>query len=299
MMTIEEMKERKKELMYTCAMIAEKSGLPLSTVQKVFSGATTKPHFATMEALDLVLKKPFYEYEEWMDDAGSVKESSPAYKETPSPVIRDVRKVDSWLGKESSERWPKQGEYTIDDYYAAPDDMRIELIDGVIYDMGSPGKPHQRMLGYLFTEFNICIEEHGGPCEVIMAPLDVKLDRDDRTVVQPDIQIMCHRGKDENRFNGENIEGPPDLVTEILSPSTRNKDCTIKLRKYMNAGVREYWIVDLKNEKVMVYLFEEDVLPTQYSFDDVIPVGISGGACSIDMSKLKAKLKKNNELFGI
>ena len=72
MMTIEEMKERKKELMYTCAMIAEKSGLPLSTVQKIFSGATTKPHFATMEALDLVLKNPFYEYEEWMDDAGSV-----------------------------------------------------------------------------------------------------------------------------------------------------------------------------------------------------------------------------------
>ena len=87
------------------------------------------------------------------------------------------------------------------------------------------------------------------------------------------------------------LDGPPDLAAEIISPSSRAKDCTIKLRKYMNAGVKEYWIVDPKNEKVMVYVFEDDYLPTQYSFDDMIPVGISGGGCSIDFSRIKKRLK--------
>jgi Uma2 family endonuclease len=57
----------------------------------------------------------------------------------------------------------------------------------------------------------------------------------------------------------------------------------------MMAGVKEYWIVDPKYKRVLVYLFEEDVLPTQYSFDDTIPVGISSGKCSIDFKEIKQK----------
>ena len=64
----------------------------------------------------------------------------------------------------------------------------------------------------------------------------------------------------------------------------------------MNAGVKEYWIVDTDNEKVMVYMFEKDYLPTQYTFDDMIPIGISNGECSIDFSRIKDRMSQSRPL---
>ena len=85
----------------------------------------------------------------------------------------------------------------------------------------------------------------------------------------------------------------PDLVVEILSPSTRSKDMLLKLYKYHNAGVREYWIVDPKNKTVIVHYFEEDeYLPKTYTFDEKIPIGISDGYCTIDFSKINGYVYK-------
>ncbi|MBQ6388470.1 MAG: Uma2 family endonuclease [Mogibacterium sp.] len=293
-MTIEEMRERKEELMYTSAVIAEKSGVPLSTVQKILSGATARPRRATMEALELVLKKPSYHYE-YSPDTGKavcVEEEAQAYRPESGNIRSGAKPVDSWFGLEPSERWPRQGEYTIEDYYAVPDDVRVELIDGVIYDMGAPSNEHQRILSNMFLEFNRCIEEHGRQCEVLFAPCNVKLDRDNRTVVQPDLLVVCHDNRNESENDNDErkgLVGVPELVAEILSSSTRIKDCTVKLRKYMNAGVKEYWIIDPDSERVLVYVFEDDVLPTQYSFEDTIPVGLSKGKCSIDFGRIKEK----------
>lgn len=304
MMTIDEMRARKEELMYTCAIIAERSGLPLSTVQKVFSGATSKPRLKTMEALEMVLKKPSYYYEK---DSGTgewvVNEEAAEYYPFSGPAIAPSDAPEMWPHVKTSERWKRQGEYTTDDYLALPDDIRVELIDGVIYDMGAPKGGHQIVLGDLYIEFRNCIDEHDSPCYAVFAPFDVRLDRDNKTMVQPDLMVVCPEDYrdtyneyiDEDR--GKRLNGPPRFVAEILSPSTRSKDCTVKLRKYMNAGVKEYWIVDIDNEKVMVYVFEKDVLPTQYSFDDMIPIGISEGKCSIDFSRIKKRLQKARAAF--
>lgn len=294
MMKIDDMKRRKKELGYTNADVAERSGVPLGTVQKVFSGATPNPRVDTMEALEMALKEPLpYEYS--VDEAymSMIKEELPEYKSSPPQNENTAEKVEAkkmehW-GTElkPSERWPRQGQYTIEDYYAIPDDIRVELIDGYIYDMSCPSREHQRVLGELFMQFYNCVEEHGTECELLFAPCDVKLDADNKTMVQPDLFIYCQENPNEKR-----IEVIPDLVVEILSPSTREKDCTIKLRKYLKAGVKEYWIVDPKYKRVLVHMFEEDVLPTQYSFDDTIPVGISGGKCSIDFKAINKKLDR-------
>lgn len=266
MMKIAEMKKRKKELCYTNAMVAEKSGVPLGTVQKIFSGETKNPRIDTLEALESVLKQPL-----------------------PLGYSIESERVDRWKAKaEPTERWPRQGRYTTEDFYAVPDDIRIELIDGTIYELAAPTLNHQRVQLALASEFSACIDEHGMSCEVIVAPFDVRLDRDNRTMAEPDLMIVCSA---EIAGDARYLDGPPDLAVEILSPSTRAKDCTVKLRKYMNAGVREYWIVDLENEKVMVYMFEEDVLPNQYSFEDSIPAGISEGKCSIDFSRIKKRLR--------
>ena len=296
MMKIEDMKRRKKELGYTNADVAERSGVPLGTVQKVFSGATPNPRVDTMEALEMALKEPLpYEYR--FDEAYSstVKEELREYRSTPPSSEISVGKIEAerldYWGAElnSSERWPRQGQYTIEDYYAIPDDIRAELIDGVIYDMSTPSILHQYFVGELLFRFQTCIREHNQPCVAFAAPFGVGLDLNDKTLVQPDISIVCDPDLD---FEATHYKGTPELVVEVLSPSTRGKDCTIKLQKYMRAGVKEYWIVDPKYKRILVYVFEEDVLPTQYSFDDSIPVGISGGNCSIDFKPISKKLNQ-------
>ena len=124
------------------------------------------------------------------------------------------------------------------------------------------------------------------PCEVLPAPFDVRLDQDEYTMVQPDILVCC----DESHLTEKRYEGAPALVVEVLSPSNRMKELFLKLYKYQNAGVREYWIVDPVKRTVTVHYFEagDDYEPRKYLFEEKIPVGISGGKCRIDFSKIRA-----------
>ena len=114
----------------------------------------------------------------------------------------------------------------------------------------------------------------------MIAPLDVQLDRDDRTMVQPDVLVVCDRSKVVRRC----VYGAPDFVVEILSPSTWEKDMYVKLGKYESAGVREYWIVDPKKKRVLVYDFEHTDFPALYTFTDQIPVGIFDGGWTLHQS---------------
>ncbi|MCD8119096.1 MAG: Uma2 family endonuclease [Lachnospiraceae bacterium] len=186
-------------------------------------------------------------------------------------------------------RKKKQGEFTIEDYYALPDDERVELIDGVIYNMSAPVASHQSIVAGLTTAFCNYVESKNGDCEVFPGPIDVQLDRDDRTMVQPDVLILCDRDKLKNGI----IYGAPDFVVEVLSPSTSRKDRIIKLRKYREAGVREYWMVDIKRKEVEVYIFQNPelaTLPRVYGFEDIIPVGIYGGDCVVDFSRISRRI---------
>ena len=285
-MTIEELKSRKTALGLTNEMIAKAADLPLSTVQKIMSGATKAPRKATLVAIEKVLSseehlrssaadhtqvtRNNYTYENLPEARGMVRESAAEYKYAPV------------TGK-------KDGEYTLDDYYALPDERRVELIDGVFYDMSAPAVIHQKILGELFILFRECTDAHEGECEVYLSPCDVRLDRDNKTMVQPDLLVICG----PYDLGAKRFEGAPDLALEILSPSTRSKDMFLKLYKYQNAGVKEYWIVDPDHETVMVYDFRNDnFYPEIYDFDAVIPLHISGGQCSIDFSRVNRALMK-------
>lgn len=176
----------------------------------------------------------------------------------------------------------KQGEYTVEDYYALPDDRRAELIDGVFYDMASPSNIHQ-LIGYrILVQLSGYIDQKKGKCIPFVAPVDVQLDCDDKTIVQPDVILLCNRKK--MMKNG--ILGAPDFLIEILSGSTASRDKTLKLSKYQKAGVREYWIVDPKRKKVIVYNFEQDSAPVIYGFEDKIPVYVLDYDCIIDFASI-------------
>ena len=184
----------------------------------------------------------------------------------------------------------KQGEYTISDYLALPEDERWELIDGHLYRMAAPATDHQVLLGELYYRIRNCIESCGEDCLILAAPTDVQLDMDDRTIVEPDLIVLC----DLKKLQKKRIAGAPDLLVEILSPSSRSRDMILKNRKYRKAGVREYWIVDPEEKCVIVSIFEkemEEFTSRIYDFSSEIPVGISEGRCRIDFAGIAGKLK--------
>lgn len=184
----------------------------------------------------------------------------------------------------------EEGLYTLEDYYALSDERRVELIDGVFYDMASPSGPHQIIAGRLFNIIQNFIDKRKGRCRVIISPLDVQLDCDNRTMVQPDVIILCDMAKFKNRC----IMGAPDFLAEVLSKGTVKKDSSLKLFKYRSAGVREYWMIDPFKEQVTVYCFEKKAEPDVYDFDSKIKIGIYDGALEIDFSVIKDDLADFN-----
>lgn len=266
-MTVEELKQLKISLGYTNQDVADKSGVPLGTVQKIFAGITEAPRRSTLLAIEKALRTSYN------------GDSKKTYD-----IVSDVQLA--YMGNTNPKgEYDRQGQYTLDDYYALPDDKRVELIDGVIYDMTSPTFRHQTIVLDIAAQIMPCVEKHKN-CRVVISPIDVQLDCDNRTMVQPDVVVLCDPSKNIDRC----IYGAPDLVMEVLSPSTRKKDMVLKLHKYEQAGCKEYWIIDPKNERVTVYIFDDDDIVHLYTFDDTVPVGISNGECEVDFRTIKDRL---------
>lgn len=133
-------------------------------------------------------------------------------------------------------------------------DQRYELIDGEVYLLASPSFAHQLIVTEVLRQFSNYFK--GKPCRALTAPFDVHLYgyatkfEEDPNVVQPDIVVIC----DLDKVNADNkYEGTPTLLVEVLSPSTKGKDMTIKLNLYKKSGVIEYWVVDPEGRQIMQY----------------------------------------------
>ena len=174
------------------------------------------------------------------------------------------------------ETHPSNQRYTYADYRSWSDGERWELIGGVPHAMSpSPTWWHQDICVNLL--FQIAGFLKNKPCKVLVAPLDVRLNADtkDDTVVQPDLFIVCDRSKLDEKGS---CRGAPDMVVEVLSPSTARHDSLVKLRLYQNAGVREYWIVDPDNRTVMVNVLENGKYAiTWYDEDEAVPIFVLEG----------------------
>lgn len=169
-------------------------------------------------------------------------------------------------------------------YWNQPSDRRAELINGVLYDMTPPSRAHQHAVTELSRKLGNFIEEQNGPCEVYVAPLAVRLDLDHTDWVEPDIVVVC----DPTKLSDRGCEGAPDLVVEVVSPSSRARDYIRKTPRYLQAGVRELWIVDPDARQTIVYRTSDtspEGLLSSYSFDEAVPVGIWDGACTIVLSE--------------
>ena len=181
--------------------------------------------------------------------------------------------------------------YTFADVLAWEQSDRIEIINGEAFMMATPSTIHQEISVALASQLYNFLE--GKRCKVYPAPFGVRLferegdSADDvDTVVEPDISVIC----DKNKVDKHGCKGAPDMVVEILSPSTLRHDRLVKLNLYQRAGVREYWIVDPQNKDVQVFLHDGGVLriTEEYGPGDIARVNVLEG-CFIDLGKVFAE----------
>ncbi|MCL1835153.1 MAG: Uma2 family endonuclease, partial [Oscillospiraceae bacterium] len=174
--------------------------------------------------------------------------------------------------------------YTYEDYLNRDDDVRFELIDGVIYLMANPGRAHQEIVGELY--FQLAGFLRGKQCKVYLAPFGVKLSVGEGadTILEPDLFVVCDRSKlDDSGHNGG-----PDMVIEVLSPSTSKKDRTIKFDKYLQSGVRELWFVDPVDKTVIVHILKNgEYFSKAYDDKGTVSVHVLDG-CTIVLPEVFA-----------
>ena len=180
--------------------------------------------------------------------------------------------------------------YTADDFYNLPEGTHAELIDGILYyapyGQAAPTRHHQGLVMELSYVINSYIKSKNGDCHVYPAPFDVRLGKNDDSVVEPDISVIC----DPSKLTDKGCTGAPDWIIEVVSPGNSAYDYITKLKKYYAAGVREYWIVDPTCDFVTVYdLTSEKLIPEQFSFKDTIKAFVFDDL-SIDFAQITASL---------
>lgn len=247
-MTLEEMRERKRALGYSNEILAERSGVPLATVQKVLSGITKSPRRKTVEALERALTK------NRLPEQG-------LSEELPYAVDRDgciTQRIDYWdpalqarMVREAAVEYGVKRKYTMEDIRALPEGVRAELIDGKMIFMASPNRTHQRINGGMHLAVANYIRDTGRDCEIYIPPYGVFLHADESEYFEPDLTIFCDHEK--SRFDG--CFGAPDWIVEVVSPSSKSNDYGKKLFKYREAGVKLYWIIDPMREMTLIYDF--------------------------------------------
>ncbi|QID32514.1 Uma2 family endonuclease [Pampinifervens florentissimum] len=142
---------------------------------------------------------------------------------------------------------------TVADYEALPEGSPYQLVEGELIMSPAPGFEHFRSSKRVFVRLYRLIED-AGKGEVIYAPVDLYLDEEN--AYQPDIMVVLKGSK--ARITSKGVYGPPDVVVEILSPSTAYYDLRVKKKVYERAGVREYWIVDPMERSLEIYTNSEE-----------------------------------------
>ena len=183
---------------------------------------------------------------------------------------------------------PQGKRYTLADALTWDESERIELIDGYPVIMAPPVRRHQEISGELFGQLREYLK--GKKCKVYAAPFAVRLfeqnsdyPEDVDTLVEPDISVVC----DASKLDNIGCKGAPDLVIEILSPTTQRHDRVTKFNLYQQAGVREYWIVDPDGKSVQVFVLDGGhyVAKDFGTAKDTVKVNVLED-CAIDLSQV-------------
>jgi len=184
--------------------------------------------------------------------------------------------ADAYYDDDDDEDFEVKYRYTYADYLNWEGPERYQLINGEAYLMASPSVAHQAIVRELLLPIGTWLQ--GKTCQVFTAPLDVRLfpkkNKSDNMVFQPDLLVVC----DNKKLSKGCVNGPPDLVIEIVSPSNTHSQLFLKYQYYLEAGVREYWVIDPDARKVQVHVYDNGrYISTIYNDNARIPVSILPG----------------------
>jgi Uma2 family endonuclease len=165
-----------------------------------------------------------------------------------------------------------QQNYTYADYLTWQFEHFVELLRGKIMPMSAPSRIHQKVCLKLASRIETYLEMQKCPCEVYVAPFDVRLvknregktDKDVYTVVQPDVSLIC----DLSKLDERGCFGAPDLIIEIISENNAKRDLKDKFELYEENGVREYWIVRPSEKTIQQFFLENDRFAYKNTFSD-------------------------------
>ena len=170
--------------------------------------------------------------------------------------------------------------YSYADYLTWLDDVTRELINGFIKLLPAPRLEHALANTQILWSLESIVKKNKGACKVFTAPFDVRFSKDGETddnkiytVVQPDICVVC----DLSKLDERGCCGAPDMIVEVISPSTGKKDITEKFAIYEEYGVKEYWIVYPKDKAIHVFLLQDNRkynTGTLYEFGAKVPVHV-------------------------
>lgn len=171
--------------------------------------------------------------------------------------------------------------WTYAEFARLPSDgsKRHEIIDGKLYVTPSPSSGHQRVVMRLLARLHPFVQEHGLG-EVFPGPLDILFAEGD--YVEPDVLFV--RSRNAGLISDRGVEGPPDLIIEVVSPSTSTRDRGIKLERYRHYGVPEYWVVDAEAGTVEVWRFADGAdEPDAHDSDDLLRWAPADGAATLEI----------------
>ena len=301
-MKLEDLKRRKNNLKMTVAELALRADLPVGTVSKIMTGETKNPSYLTVEILDKTLAQEeiYARLRAYQKAIGEYIKEHPDEEFIHSEFEKYYRKKHHlndqailYAHPDGDEYWisgdlalntraesdaPKKKDYVTFEEFCrtTPESRRYELLNGRLIINEEPSILHQDIvqnLGYLINQY---ITNNHGPCRMYNVGVGVRFYDDNDTYLVPDIVVVCDPDTIKERY----VEGPPDWIIEVASPSTANYDRKDKLSKYMISGVREYWIVNPIKKRVTVHIFTDEISAI-YSFEDEIPVGIYEGKLKI------------------
>ena len=174
-----------------------------------------------------------------------------------------------------------QGEFVVKDLEGLPEDMRVELIDGVIYAMATPTVPHQEIISQIFYQVMKFINENHGSSRPFVSPISLFCD-DERFYLEPDMVVVCN----PDIIKKDGLHGAPDFVLEVISPSNTKRDLYDKLAIYHNIGVREYWVINPMKKYMIKYNLEQENPPELHFFNDTVSFDIYDGQLTIDLKEI-------------
>ena len=172
---------------------------------------------------------------------------------------------------------------TVIDYFSLPKEFRVELIDGVFYEVPVKGTMHQDIASYIHVTMGDFVRDRRDYCRVYEGPISVIVARDDYNLVLPDIIALF----DSSISNKDEIFGAPEFISEIVSNKTRERDLSLKVELYQRSGVREYLAIDMENRLAIKYNFaNENMTPEIRGLEGEMTLGVFDDKLSLNLGAI-------------